>query len=140
VATKYLHLFPKPLLEDLVNGRWLPVVGAGMSLNARVPAGQSMPLWPDLEKALEADLDDFSAQGPLDAISAHEHVFGRPRLVERLIEILMVKDSLPGNAHREFCLIPFDIVCTTNFDFLLERQYEALPRFVYLSCPPKLGH
>ena len=25
----------------------------------------------------------------------------------------------------------FDIVCTTNFDFLLERQYDATPRYVY---------
>ena len=29
VAPKYLANFPKPLLDDLVNGRWLPVLGAG---------------------------------------------------------------------------------------------------------------
>ena len=28
-------------------------------------------------------------------------------------------------------VIPFDIVCTTNFDILLERQYDATPRYVY---------
>jgi UDP-2,3-diacylglucosamine pyrophosphatase LpxH len=33
--------------------------------------------------------------------------------------------------HKEFCTIPFDIVCTTNFDFLLERQYDLTPRYVY---------
>ena len=131
MAAKYLQLFPRPLLDDLVNGRWLPMVGAGMSLNARVPEGRKMPLWSDLGNKLEADLDDFGAQGALDAISAHEHAFGRPRLIERLSEILMLHNAAPGDAHKEFCSIPFDIVCTTNFDFLLERQYEASSRFVY---------
>lgn len=131
MATKYLQFFPRPLLDDLVKGRWLPVVGAGMSLNARVPQGKKMPLWGDLGKELEADLDDFGSQGALDAISAHEHAFGRPRLIERLSEILLLRDASPGDVHKEFCSIPFDIVCTTNFDFLLERQYEASSRFVY---------
>jgi hypothetical protein len=44
VAPKYLAHFPKPLLEDLVNGRRLPVVGAGMSLNAKLPPPAKMPL------------------------------------------------------------------------------------------------
>ena len=34
VAQKYLAHFPKPVLDDLVNGCWLPVLGAGMSINA----------------------------------------------------------------------------------------------------------
>lgn len=131
VATKYLQFFPRPLLDDLVNGRWLPIVGAGMSLNARVPEGRRMALWSDLGKELETDLGDFEAQGALDAISAYEHAFGRPRLIERISEILMIREASPGNVHREFCSIPFDIVCTTNFDFLLERQYETSSRFVY---------
>jgi len=90
-----------------------------------------MPLWADLGRELEADLDDFASQSTLDTISAHEHAFGRPRLIERLSEILLLRDASPGDAHREFCSIPFDIVCTTNFDFLLERQYEVSSRFVY---------
>lgn len=102
-----------------------------MSLNARVPEGRRMALWSDLGKQLEADLDDFEAQGALDAISAYEQAFGRPRLIERISEILMIREASPGSAHREFCSIPFDIVCTTNFDFLLERQYESSSRFVY---------
>lgn len=38
---------------------------------------------------------------------------------------------MPGNAHKAFCTIPFDIVCTTNFDFLLERQYAETQQYVY---------
>lgn len=131
MAAKYITYFPKPLLNDLVTGKWLPVVGAGMSLNAVVPAGKKMPLWAGLSKELGDELADFSSTSTLDAISAYEHEFGRARLIERLSEILLIKEAQPGNAHKEFCTIPFDIVCTTNFDFLLERQYDLTPRYVY---------
>lgn len=124
MAKKLLDLFPKPLLADLVAGRWLPVVGAGMSLNAKMPPGRKMPLWPALGEALAGDLSDFSPTGTLDAISAFQHEFGRSKLIERLIDILHINDAQPGRAHEAFCGLPFDIACTTNFDFLLERQYE----------------
>src|SRR5580692_12010639 len=102
-----------------------------MSLNARVPSGKKPPLWAELGKQLEQDLEDFVSSGPMDAISAYEHEFGRARLVERLSDILFLRDAQPGEAHKAFCEIPFDIVCTTNFDFLLERQYDLTPRYVY---------
>lgn len=127
MAAKYISHFPKPVLDDLLTGKWLPVVGAGMSLNAIVPKGKKMPLWGDLGKALTDELSDFSPSSVLDGISAYEHEFDRARLVGRLSEILLIRDAQPGNAHKEFCTIPFDIVCTTNFDFLLERQYDATP-------------
>ena len=131
MAPKYLPYFPKPVLGDLVNGKWLPVVGAGMSLNAVVSGGRKMTLWAGMGKQLTDELSDFSATSILDGISAYEHEFGRARLIEKLSDILFIKDAVPGDVHKEFCTIPFDIVCTTNFDFLLERQYELTPRYVY---------
>jgi hypothetical protein len=131
VPPKYLQHFPKPVLDDLVQGRWLPVIGAGMSINAMIPAGKRMPLWAEMGKDLTDELSDFASTSILDGISAYEHEFGRARLIERLSDILHIKDAQPGNAHKEFCTIPFDIVCTTNFDFLLERQYDLTPRYVY---------
>jgi hypothetical protein len=124
VAPKYLTHFPKPLLEDLVNGRWLPVVGAGMSLNATLPPPAKMPLWSELGKIFADELLDYSPTSVLDGISAYEHEFGRARLIERLAELLHLDRVQPGPAHKEFCSLPFDIVCTTNFDFLLEKQYD----------------
>ncbi|HEV2574299.1 MAG TPA: SIR2 family protein [Beijerinckiaceae bacterium] len=124
MAPKYLTHFPKPLLEDLVNGRWLPVVGAGMSLNATLPPPAKMPLWSELGKIFADELLDYSPTSVLDGISAYEHEFGRARLIERLAELLHLDRVQPGPAHKEFCSLPFDIVCTTNFDFLLEKQYD----------------
>jgi SIR2-like domain len=124
MAPKQLVHFSKPLLEDLVNGRWLPVLGAGMSLNAKLPSPAKMPLWAELGKSFADELLDYSPTSVLDGISAYEHEFGRARLIERLAELVHVNRAQPGPAHKEFCTLPFDIVCTTNFDFLLENQYD----------------
>jgi SIR2-like domain len=104
---------------------------ARMSLNARTPPGKKVPAWSQLATALEDDLKDFAPNNPIDAISAYEHQFGRTRLIERLFDILLVREAVPGDTHREFCTLPFQIVCTTNFDFLLEDQYKVTPRSVY---------
>ena len=89
VATKYLNYFPKPLLDDLVNGRWLPVIGAGMSLNASMPPHAKMPLWGELSKLFADELKDYSPTSALDAISAYEHeIWLAARLIERLAELL----------------------------------------------------
>src|SRR5919108_5046963 len=127
--SEYIKHFPKPLLDDLVAGRWLPVIGAGMSRNAVVPSGKHVPLWDDLGRELAQELQDYPYSGTLDAVSAYAHEYGRPRLVERVAEALLTNEARPGGAHRAFCSILFDIVCTTNVDFLLERQYETTPRY-----------
>jgi hypothetical protein len=124
VAKKYLQYFPTPVLEDFVKGRWLPVIGAGMSLNAILPPPAKMPLWAELGKKFADEVQDYSPSSVLDGISAYEHEYDRARLIERLIEFLHLDTARPGPAHREFCTLPFDIVCTTNFDFLLEKAYD----------------
>lgn len=110
-------------------GRWLPVIGAGMSRNAVVTSGRQVPLWDELGRTLAAEIQDYPYAGALDAVSAYAHEYGRPRMVERVAEALLINEARPGDAHRSFCSILFDIVCTTNVDFLLERQYEATPRY-----------
>jgi hypothetical protein len=129
---KYLQHFPKPLLEDLIAGRWLPFIGAGFSRNAVVPPSKRMPLWNDLGDLLAKDLKDYSPSGAVDAISAYEHEYERPKLIEKLAELLLIDEARPGAAHKAFCSLPFDLVCTTNFDFLIEREYELIPR----HCTP----
>jgi hypothetical protein len=128
MAQKYLDFFPKPLLDDLVAGKWLPIIGAGLSRNAALLPGKKMPLWNDLGEALGAELKDYEPVSTLDAISAFEHDYGRPKLMERLSQQLFVDEAKPGKVHEAFCSIQFDTVCTTNFDSLLERQYDQMGR------------
>jgi SIR2-like domain len=129
MADKLLKHFHKPLLDDLVAGRWLPIVGAGLSRNAVVATGGQLPLWDDLGRQLAGELPDYPYSSPLDTISAYVHEYGRSRVVERLGELLHVHDARPSEVHRAFCSIAFDVVVTTNFDFLIETQYEASRRY-----------
>jgi hypothetical protein len=48
MSAKHLKKSPKPLLDDLVAGRWLPVIGAGFSRNATLLQEKAMPLWSGL--------------------------------------------------------------------------------------------
>lgn len=121
---------PAPLIDDIVRGRCLPIVGAGLSRNAVLPAGSVMPLWPDLGRELAKGLTGFpSGDGPaLEAISAYAHEFGRIRLVDELRRLLFHDTAQPGAVHEAFCSLPFDVVCTTNFDSLLEKGYTEVAR------------
>jgi hypothetical protein len=127
-----LTTFPKPLLDDLVADRWLPIVGAGLSRNALVSSGTQMPLWSQLGELIGRDLPGYAYSGPIDALSAFEQQYGRPTLIEKLSKLLLVDAARPGAAHEAFCSLPFNLVCTTNIDFLLERQYGQTPR----HCTP----
>ncbi|NSW90276.1 MAG: SIR2 family protein [Firmicutes bacterium] len=120
----YINYLPKPLLGDIINNQCIPIIGAGFSLNAVVSRGGKMPLWEDLGKKFASELLEYPYNNPVDAISAYCHEYSKIKLIEKLTEYIHIMDSKPGDVHTAFCSIPFDIVCTTNFDFLLERGYE----------------
>jgi hypothetical protein len=128
MSTKYLQLLPRPLLDDLLQGRWIPVIGAGLSRNAVLPKGSRVPLWQELGQAFADEMKGYPFRDPIDAISAYEHEFRRVKLAEKLSELLFVDLAKPGRVHEALCRLGFDIVCTTNIDFLLERGYDAIGR------------
>jgi hypothetical protein len=132
---EYLKFVPKPLLDDLVTSRCIPFVGAGLSRNADLPAAAAIPDWDALGRALAGDMPDFEYSSALDAISAYAHEYGRARLVEELRRLLLIDEAQPGAAHKAFCKIPFELIFTTNFDFLLERGYGLVGR----GCTPITG-
>ena len=129
----FLGKYGEALCRDLIGNRWLPLVGAGLSAKAVSKAGKplSLPLWPELGRALARELRSEIPSDPLSAITEYASVNSRPDLIARLIKLLKVGEACPGPAHVEFCSIPFDIVCTTNFDQLLEDQYRSLNRQIF---------
>lgn len=128
---RYINYLPNPLLEDLVQGRCIPIIGAGFSRNANLPSGLRMPFWNDVGKSLAEDMNNYPFTTPIDAISAFSHEFSRVKLIERLRSILHVDVAQPGSTHLSFANLPFDTVITTNFDFLLERSYDLTKRPYY---------
>lgn len=117
-------MIPKPLLDDIVNGKCLPFIGAGFSLNAEVQNGKQMPTWNQLTKILASDLQIPKTE-PLEIYQEYEKEFGRPKLIETISENLHIHDSKAGTVHKLFTEIKsFDLIYTTNFDVLLEESYK----------------
>ncbi len=125
----YIEYIPGPFLKEIMHENCVPFIGAGFSLNAKCPPGSRMPLWDDVGQKLKEHLKDYQYRGPLDAISAYEHEFSRVNLVQDLMDILLINTAEPGETHRAFAELPFNVVCTTNLDFLLERSYEGSAYF-----------
>ena len=130
--TDELAPVPAPLLRQFVDGRWLPVIGAGFSRNAHVPSGDPPPDWKGLGKLLAADMPNLEYDGPLDAISAYQQAFTRPALIDRLGDLLRIHTAQPGPVHVSFARLGFEHVVTTNFDTLLEKAYDSVQR----TCLP----
>lgn len=134
-SQNYVDRLPGGLLRSLFAGRWLPVIGAGFSRNAVTDDGRRPPTWSELGKQLALDAPSADANNPIDAISAYSDTYGRPALVERLSELLLLDEVDPSDTHLAFAQLPFDMVVTTNADFLLELAYQRRRR----PCVPLLG-
>jgi hypothetical protein len=117
---------PKPLVDDIVDGRCLPFVGSGFSVNAVLPDGRRMPTWPGLTSALAQSAGASPDLAGPEVASLFEKRFGRVQLIEQIRKALYVDQSSPGPAHITFGRLPFDTVYTTNFDTLLEDTYRLL--------------
>lgn len=126
---KYIDCFPKPFLQDLVSNRCLPIIGAGFSKNADIPKNKKMLDWDELGKAIAEDIQDYKYTNAIDAISAFCHEYSRTNLVEKLSDLLLLSSTKPGKTHKAFCELQFDIICTTNLEFLLEQGYGLIPKY-----------
>ena len=125
----YLKFFPLPFLDDIINGRCLPFIGAGFSLNAKFPVGKKMLDWDGLGKNVAAVLPNYQYTTAVEALSAYSHEFSRVKLVEMLSSALFITEIQPAKTHEAFCRLPFERVVTTNFDFLLEQGYSQISKY-----------
>lgn len=121
---RHLKYFPEPFLEDLIKDRCIPIIGSGFSKNADLPTNKKMLAWDELGKEIAKQIPGYQYAGALDAISAYCHEYSRTKLIEKLSELLLISSAKPGNVHKSFCELPFEMIVTTNFEFLLEKGYE----------------
>ena len=116
---------PKPLLDDIANQRCLPIIGAGFSLNAKLPEGHNMPNWDELAQKISRHGNISNDLDKLQIFSDFERKFGRIKLIEKIRKELNIDVASIGEAHRSFAELPFDTIYTTNFDILLEKACES---------------
>lgn len=122
----YLRFFPKPFLEDLTQGHVLPIIGAGFSRNAKSDDNKPSLDWDELGKYFAEDIVDYKYSGAIDAISAFEYEYSRSKLIEKMYTALKIGSIHPDLAHKAFAKLPFQLIATTNFDYLLEESYTHL--------------
>lgn len=125
---KYLDQFPQPLKESIIQNRCLPIIGSGFSLNAEIPEGKRMLAWEALGRAFANEMPGYVYSNTIDAISAYEHAYSRPVMSEKMKNFLLSGQIRPASTHEAFCRLQFDIVCTTNFDHLLEDGYRKISK------------
>ncbi len=126
--SEYLHLIPKPLLDDFINDNVVPFVGAGFSKNAKLPENMTMPDWKELGEKIASKISDFEYLNPIDSFSVYEKEFSRSKLIEILSQELHINEIETSKTYVAFCDLFYDVICTTNFDFLLEDTLQELRR------------
>lgn len=119
---------PLPLISDIADGRCLPFIGAGFSMNAKLPGGEQMPGWHTLTSILAEDAGTPTDADPLAVAERYEQRFGRVQLIEAIRRALYTDEVKPGDSLLAFADLPFDTLYTTNFDLLLEDAYAQRGR------------
>ena len=132
---EYIEYFPKALLEDIIAGKCLPFIGAGFSLNADSKDKNCRAMtWNELGVFFRKELlpigkkltkDQQAQTNGLEYITVYEERTNRIKLAEKMREALCIDKMEVGATHKAFCSIPFNLVCTTNFDSLLEEGFKA---------------
>lgn len=127
---KYISSIPKPLLNDFVNGRVIPFVGAGFSKNADIPEALYMPDWKELGKIVADEIPDYKFDNnAIDAFSYYEDLYSRAKLIELLMNELNFGKIQSGSTYKAFCdLFTGTTICTTNFGSLIEDSMTLLHR------------
>jgi len=72
-----MNNFPQPLLEDIAAWKCLPLVGAGFSLNAKLPGDEKMPHWQGFTEVLALAADVSPKQSGPGVASICERRSGR---------------------------------------------------------------
>ena len=123
-------VFPKTLLDDFIDNRVVPLVGAGFSKNALIPSGLEIPDWDKLGKAVANYLPnyEYTSGNAIDALSVFEELNSRAQLIELIARELHIDLLKPSETHDAFCDLFFNTICTTNFDFLLEDAMKKTDR------------
>ena len=82
--------------------------------------------WTELGEVFAEEMPGFGFTNSLETISAYEYSYYRPAMVEKMKDLLLTGLVKPGETHKAFCRLQFDVVRTTNFDHLLEDSYYRL--------------
>jgi hypothetical protein len=122
----YIEKMPKSLLDDITSNRCIPFIGAGFSKNAKCVRNIHMPDWNELGKKATEYLSGDEFENAIESLSQYENQYSRANLIEMIAQELHINEIFPGDTHLSFCRLYFDLICTTNFDYLLENAFGEI--------------
>jgi hypothetical protein len=144
------------LLDRLVRGQLIPLVGAGASRWAGLPSWRQAAcelaedLVPVLRERVPGVRERFAPPAPGERVpieallripEAHRFLCGEARLVERLAELFDTSAIDPGDLPLQQAIVrlsPFvPAIYTTNFDDLLERTFAWAGRSCQVVAGPE---
>ncbi len=133
-ATFYMNL-PAHLVDHVRQHQVVLFLGAGASLAARSPTGESPPTGAELAKMLsEKFLGGAFNQHNLSAVSEYAASESSILNVQHYIRDVFEKFE-PSNAHRLMTRFNWKAVATTNYDLLVEKAYNSTLGALQIPVP-----
>lgn len=113
----------EPEIQEIVaairSGKCAIFVGAGLSIGAGLPSGASLA---------QSLLDELRCQTNADfqtIAQAYAYTRGRKDLEEKVQKVIDITNKKPTENHRLIASLGVDILITTNYDDLLERELDC---------------
>ncbi len=98
------------LLREINDRKVFPFIGAGFSLNAKLPANQRMPNWNTLVNEMASQIGAPSDFGHMEIASLYIEENGRRAMVEFLRNKLHHQTAEPGEVHKSLVKLSFPIM------------------------------
>ncbi len=102
------------IVSEIVGGRGVLFVGAGLSV------GAGLPSWKEFASELTAEIGCPTTLSPLDIAQYYENEKGRHALYTKLRTKFKEKTVRYSENHRKLVSLGFRTIITTNYDKLLE--------------------
>lgn len=144
-----LSRIPNRLKEAAATGILVPLIGAGLSKQAKTADKKEFPSWKELLAELKNDavkhkhLDAeegkqidalFKAGRYLMAAQALRDVLPTDHLEDIITRRFTPPDAKPGEVHKWLFRLNTDIVLTTNYDMLIEDAFAVEFKKAPISC------
>ena len=124
-ATKYAKEI-EVLAEELRDGKLIIFVGAGVSMNSKLPSWNELirDYAEKLGMIKENEQRSFNGEETLEIPEIYYDKFGKIKYYEILEKRFSDRKYLPNSIHKSLKKMDLNYIITTNYDKLIEDEFE----------------
>ena len=114
------------LAEELRDGKLIVFVGAGVSMNSKLPSWNELirDYAEKLGMIKEDEYRSFNAEETLDIPEIYYDKFGKIKYYEILEKRFSDRKYLPNSIHKSLKKMDLNYIITTNYDKLIEEEFK----------------